>query len=71
MGELIYYVRNYHDKKIWQTPTCDIRRTEQLFRLYSALSAVHTVISTTGDRTNNHCMQKPKLYHWATGSCHI
>ena len=30
----IYKVRNYHDKKIWQTPTRDIRSTEQLFRPY-------------------------------------
>ena len=42
-----------------------------LFRPSWILSAVHTVISTTGDRTNNHSMQKPKLYHKATGSCHI
>ena len=27
---------------------------------------MHTVISTTGDQTSNHRMQKPKLYHWAT-----
>ena len=27
---------------------------------------MHTVISTTGDRTNNHRMQKPKFYPWAT-----
>ena len=26
---------------------------------------------TTVDRTNNHSMQKPKLYLWATGSCHV
>ena len=25
---------------------------------------------TTGDRTNNHSRQKPKLYPWATGSSH-
>ena len=31
MEELIYYVRNYHDKEIRHTPTCDIRSTEQLF----------------------------------------
>ena len=24
MEELTYYVRNYHDKKIRQTPTCDV-----------------------------------------------
>ena len=27
----MYYVRNYHDKKIQLTPTCDIRSTEKLF----------------------------------------
>ena len=26
--------KNYHDKKILKTPTCDIRSTEQLFRYY-------------------------------------
>ena len=30
MEELIDYVRNYHDKKIRQTPTCDLRSTEEL-----------------------------------------
>ena len=55
---------NYHDKKIRQTPTCDIRNTEQLFRPYWVSSAVHTVIFTTGYRTNNHSMQMPKPYHW-------
>ena len=31
----------------------DMRNTDQLFRPYKVSSAVHTVISTTGDRTNN------------------
>ena len=31
-------------------------------RPYWVLSAVHTMISTIGDWTNNHSMQKPKLY---------
>ena len=62
---------NYHEKKIRQTLTCDIRSSEQLLLPYLVLSAVHTVISTTGDRTNNHSMQKPKLHHWAIGSCHM
>ena len=55
---------NYHDQKILQTPTCDIQNTEQLFQPYWVSSAVHSVISMTGDQTNNHRMQKPKLYHW-------
>ena len=40
-----------------------MRNTEQLFRPYWVLSAVHIVISTSGDRTNNHSMEKPKIYH--------
>ena len=67
MEKLTLYF-NYHDEKIRQTPTCDIRNTEQLFQPYWVSSAVQTVISTTRDRTNDHRMQKPKLYHWATGS---
>ena len=45
--------------------------SEQLFRPYWVSSTVHTVIFTTGDRTNNHSRQKPKIYHWATGSYHM
>ena len=48
-----------------------MRETEQLFRPYWVSSAVDTVISTPGVRTNNHSLQKPKLYHCATGSDHI
>ena len=40
-----------------------IRNTDQLFRPYEVSSAVYTVISTTGDQTNNHSMHKPKLCH--------
>ena len=36
-----------------------MRNIEQLFRPYWDLSAVHTVISTTGDRTSNTRMRKP------------
>ena len=32
------------------------------------IQQAHYVISTTGNRTINNRMQKPKLYHWAIGS---
>ena len=58
-GSCILY--KYHDQNIRQTPTCDIRNTEQLFRPYWVSAALYTIISATGDRTNNHSIQKPKL----------
>ena len=63
----IYKVRNRRDKKIRHKHTRDIRSTDH----YYVSSAVHPVISITEDRAINHNMQKPKLYHWATGSCHV
>ena len=65
---MLYLKYNYLN--IRQTPTSDIRNTEQLFRPYWISSAVYTVVSITGDRTNNQKMLTPKVYPWVTGSYH-
>ena len=48
---------NHHDKKIWKTLVCDVWN-----RCFDLIKSHYTVTSATADRTNIHCMQRPKLY---------
>ena len=61
MEVLIYYVRNYHNKKIWLIPTHGV-----------ALSTLLNLISST-HRDHHHWgsnqqpqYARPRHFHWAT-----